>query len=228
MKEFLPIPAAKYGDFFEIMSKFTPTSKKLVEKIEDLMDKGEKLFKEIVAYFGEPNSSSLDEFFGELFRFGVSFEKTKGEIQKKRELEIRQRQRQEQQERAKQQQQTKMPMGRLEQAIADLTSGNAYTGRPNQASKSSSRRDSPALVHSSPQSSRSTSRGADQGEVSLTPRQQITIPRHQATGTPRQAPGTPRQHHIPVTPRTPRGVTPPQTATVQKDQLAAALAFLKK
>jgi len=188
------------------MSKFAPTSKKLVEKIDELLDKGEKLFKEIVSYFGEPAVSSLDEFFGEIYRFGIVFEKTKGEIQRKRDLEIRQRQRQEQQEKQKQQQQTKLPMGRLEQAIADLTSGNAYaTGKQYKG------RQQPTTQRKDPIDSGTTNTALSARIPRTSQRPDTEDPRNPLS--------------MPNTPRTPRSA---QQVVVQKDQLAAALAFLKK
>jgi len=123
--DFMIHPSSSYGIYRDIMSKFAPTSRKLVEKIDDLLDKGEKLFKEMLTYFGEPTNTTLDDFFGELWRFAILFQKTRTDIHHKREIEERQKARQEQIEKQKQQQ-VKMPMGRLEKALADLSSGSAY------------------------------------------------------------------------------------------------------
>jgi len=225
--------SSAYGSFQEVMSKFTPTSKKLIEKIEELLDKGEKLFKEIVSFFGEPATSSLDEFFGEIYRFGILFERTKVEIQRKRELATRQRQRQEQLESKKHQFNSKMPMGRLEQAIADLTSGNAYTagkqnkGRQPPVSQGKEPFDfSPYTAQEQPvRVPRTASSRADKEEPALSA--QATTPKggQRVTGTSSNplVAGTARS-------ATPRTGAPRNAATQgpQKDQLAAALAFLKK
>jgi len=223
IEEFGQTPSANYGGFKEVMSKFTPTSKKLVEKIEELMDKGEKLFKEIVAFFGEPATSTLEEFFGELNSFSVLFERTRTEMIRKRELEARQRQRLEQQEKQKQQQQNKMPMGRLEQALADLTSGNAFT--PNRKPTNYQNKPRPSV----PMKNIKPFQGQpQQPQPPLTARPvrgPNQIDQEQQPSGPSTAPVTPRHPISVTTPRTPR-VQNPQN--VQKDQLAAALAFLKK
>uniref|UniRef100_A0A6B2KZQ5 FH2 domain-containing protein n=1 Tax=Arcella intermedia TaxID=1963864 RepID=A0A6B2KZQ5_9EUKA len=173
--EFNASPGADYGNFKEVMNKFNPTSKKLVEKIEELLDKGEKLYKEILTYFGEPQTTTLDEFFGEIYRFGVVFEKTRLDLIRRKEAEIRNRQRLEQ---AKQ---PKAPMGRLEQAIADLTSGSAFYTKP------------------TPSEGKTESTSKD--SESLTP---LSTPR----GTNKQQPA--------------------KQPNSQKEQIANALAFLKK
>jgi len=127
VEDFYNSPGSDYGNFRDAMVKFIPSSKKLVEKIDELLDKGEKLFKEMVLYFGESPATTLDEFFGDISRFSRLFEKSRTEIHRKKELEIRQKARQEQIEKQKHEQQNKMPVGRLERALADLTSGSAYT-----------------------------------------------------------------------------------------------------
>eukprot|EP01124_Arcella_intermedia_P030508 TRINITY_DN6698_c0_g1_i1.p1 TRINITY_DN6698_c0_g1~~TRINITY_DN6698_c0_g1_i1.p1 ORF type:complete len:603 (-),score=193.39 TRINITY_DN6698_c0_g1_i1:6-1646(-) len=122
IEDFCAKPAASVGNFTELMSKFTPTSKKLLSKIEELLEKGEKLFKDMIIYFGESPTSTLDEFFGGIYRFGIIFEKARLALISKREQEQRQKQILEQ----KQERQKQKPKGRLEQAIDDLTAGN-YT-----------------------------------------------------------------------------------------------------
>jgi len=129
LEEFIVVPGSNYGSFKDTMSKFVPTSKKLVEKIDELLEKGEALFKEIITFFGESSTTTLQDFFGDLFRFGSQFQKIRLDIHHKRELEERQRVRQEQIEQQKKQQ-AKVPMTRLERALADLSSGSAYYKTP--------------------------------------------------------------------------------------------------
>jgi len=188
--DFMANPSSSYGSFRDIMSKFAPTSKKLVEKIDDLLDKGEKLFKEMLVYFGETATTTLDDFFGELYRFGTVYQKTRMDIQHKREIEERQKTRQEQIEKQKQQQ--KIPMGRLEKALADLSSGSAY------AAPNKSRLQEPS----------------DKFLPSKTPAA-VAAPKVIKAGS------QPQQQQS-ITPRT------GPAAAAQKEQLAAALAFLKK
>jgi len=113
-----------YGTFRETMSKFIPTSKLLVRKIDDLLDRGQKLFKDMIIFFGESSTMTIDEFFGDISRFGSSFEKTRNDVRRKKELEAQNRARQE--ELMLKQKQKQAPVGRLERALAELSSG-AYT-----------------------------------------------------------------------------------------------------
>jgi len=188
VEDFYGASGSNYGTYREIMSKFIPSSKKLVEKIDELLDKGEKLFKEMVLYFGESPSTPLDDFFGDIVRFSRLFETTRTDIRRKKELEVRQKARQEQNDKQKQEQLNKMPVGRLERALADLTSGSAYTpgGKIPLPQKNSTEK-SPVI---------------------------LKIQRRQITKS---------------TPTTPTALRSPTNQVIlQKDQLAEALAFLKK
>jgi len=188
VEEFNMKPSSNYGSFKDIMTKFIPSSKKLVEKIDELLGKGEKLFKEMVLFFGEAPSTTLEEFFGDITKFSSMFEKTRTDIKRKKELEARQIARQEQLEKQKQLQ-PKMPVGRLERALADLSSGNAYAKRaPNQAQTQQEQQ-------------------APNSEL-MSPTRRTVI---------RSTPNTPTNLIRPARPGLP---------SVQKDQLAAAMAFL--
>eukprot|EP01125_Pyxidicula_operculata_P009147 TRINITY_DN3030_c1_g1_i2.p1 TRINITY_DN3030_c1_g1~~TRINITY_DN3030_c1_g1_i2.p1 ORF type:complete len:1032 (+),score=314.50 TRINITY_DN3030_c1_g1_i2:1523-4618(+) len=142
INSFLQRPESKLGKFQEVMSKFYPTSKKLLEKIRELFTKGEKLFKELLIYFCEPESASLDEFFGTLHQFSVLFVKTKQDLDRRREFAARQKQRAlEREKRMKEQGNTKKGggssrVGMLDQAMADLASGDAFTTSSSSSSSS--------------------------------------------------------------------------------------------
>jgi hypothetical protein len=256
IEDFTASAASNYGPFRDIMTKFVPASKQLVQKIDELLEKGEKMFQEMVIFFGEAPGTTLDEFFGEIWRFCNTFEKTRAEIHRKREQEELQKARQEQMARHKQQQQQmRKPVGRLERALADLSSGsyankqqmnqNQNTNREIRPDKSTDTDNTSLAAVAAPQQQNKT--GSDTNSI-VTPRNRIMVSARQTNTavssrptnptnptanptSPTSPTSTSRTTNTVVktagTPRTPR--TAATTANpVQKEKLEEALAYLKK
>eukprot|EP01125_Pyxidicula_operculata_P017554 TRINITY_DN6145_c0_g4_i2.p1 TRINITY_DN6145_c0_g4~~TRINITY_DN6145_c0_g4_i2.p1 ORF type:complete len:346 (-),score=84.97 TRINITY_DN6145_c0_g4_i2:93-1130(-) len=127
--------ASQVGKFKDVMNKFVPTSKQLLEKLKGLFDKGESLYKELITMFGEPDTTTLNEFFGTIDKFCITFEKTKVNLEQQIASEQKKKEAAEKRaliQQLKEKQTTSKPSGpnnktsKLDMVFAAIQSGQAY------------------------------------------------------------------------------------------------------
>jgi len=114
--EFLLSKESELGEFRRIMGQFVTTSKNLTAKLESLYNAGMDGYTKLIITFGE-NGATIQEFFGTLDKFCLSFVRSKFEIQDAR-ANVKQKQ--------------ALPMtisktSKIDQVFQNLTSGQGFT-----------------------------------------------------------------------------------------------------
>eukprot|EP01127_Copromyxa_protea_P021817 TRINITY_DN7606_c0_g1_i3.p1 TRINITY_DN7606_c0_g1~~TRINITY_DN7606_c0_g1_i3.p1 ORF type:complete len:431 (-),score=140.97 TRINITY_DN7606_c0_g1_i3:50-1342(-) len=80
-------PSAGKDNFQEVMSTFLKTAEPKVKALQEKLEATKKLLVEVLLFFGEPQNSECDAFFGLIASFIDIYDKARLDNQKKKELE---------------------------------------------------------------------------------------------------------------------------------------------
>jgi len=127
LQTFLNSPDSQHGTFRPLMQKFLPTATQLLQKLQGLFKKGEAIFKELIVLFGERDTCTLNEFYGNINRFAIVFEKTKLDITHKRAAEAKRQEAAQNRAKVKPKYLQPKSPNKLDEVLASLQSGQAYT-----------------------------------------------------------------------------------------------------
>jgi len=152
--------------FLVKMTPFLEKAKSEFDLLEKTFILSQKVFNEIVLYFAEdPKTMECNEFFGQIQRFILNFEKAHKDLIRWKEIEQKAlRQQQQQQQNTQEQPQQQKPnmqsddsspelptgdkdepkMGIIEKVLADLFSGRAYTPKATRSRQKKHKKRSPA------------------------------------------------------------------------------------